>query len=42
VREGVSGNGLPEELQVTREGATRRYEPTVVAMPDRRGPPSAG
>jgi PAS domain S-box-containing protein len=32
-------NGLPEELEVTREGATRRYEPTVVAMPDRQGPP---
>jgi signal transduction histidine kinase len=24
---------------VTREGTTRRYEPTVVAMPDRQGPP---
>ncbi|HEV3014897.1 MAG TPA: histidine kinase N-terminal 7TM domain-containing protein [Actinomycetota bacterium] len=34
-----SGAGLPEELVVTREGATRRYEPTVVAMPDRQGPP---
>jgi PAS domain S-box-containing protein len=32
-------NGLPRELVVTREGATRRYEPTVVAMPDRHGPP---
>jgi PAS domain S-box-containing protein len=31
--------GLLEELVVTREGATRRYEPTVVAMPDRQGPP---
>jgi PAS domain S-box-containing protein len=36
---GAGGNGLPEELVVTREGATRRYEPTVVAMPDREGPP---
>jgi PAS domain S-box-containing protein len=36
---GASPNGRPEELVVTREGATRRYEPTVVAMPDRRGPP---
>ncbi len=39
----AAGNGaagsLPEELVVTREGATRRYEPTVVAMPDRQGPP---
>jgi PAS domain S-box-containing protein len=35
----TGGNGLPEELVVTREGATRRYEPTVVAMPDRQGPP---
>jgi PAS domain S-box-containing protein len=35
----TGGNGLPEELVVTREGATRRYEPTVVAMPDRHGPP---
>jgi PAS domain S-box-containing protein len=35
----AAGNGLPEELVVTREGATRRYEPTVVAMPDRSGPP---
>jgi PAS domain S-box-containing protein len=39
MREEASANGLPEELQVTREGATRRYEPTVVAMPDRQGPP---
>ena len=31
--------GLAEELVVTREGATRRYEPTVVAMADRQGPP---
>jgi PAS domain S-box-containing protein len=38
VRDGpTTGNGLPEELVVTREGATRRYEPTVVAMPDRQG-----
>jgi PAS domain S-box-containing protein len=36
---GGGGNGLPEELVVTREGATRRYEPTVVAMPGREGPP---
>jgi PAS domain S-box-containing protein len=36
---GGGGNGLPEELLVTREGATRRYEPTVVAMPGREGPP---
>jgi PAS domain S-box-containing protein len=35
----VSANGLPEELLVTREGTTRRYEPTVVAMQDRQGPP---
>jgi PAS domain S-box-containing protein len=39
----AAGNGaagsLPGELIVTREGATRRYEPTVVAMPDRQGPP---
>jgi signal transduction histidine kinase len=35
----TAGDGLPEELVVTREGATRRYEPTVVAMPDRQGPP---
>jgi PAS domain S-box-containing protein len=35
----TTGNGLPEELVVTRQGATRRYEPTVVAMPDRQGPP---
>ena len=35
---GAAGS-LPEELVVTREGATRRYEPTVVAMPDRQGPP---
>jgi PAS domain S-box-containing protein len=32
-------DGLPEEVLVTREGVTRRYEPTVVAMPDRQGPP---
>jgi PAS domain S-box-containing protein len=31
--------GLPEELVVTRSGMTHRYEPTVVAMPDRQGPP---
>jgi PAS domain S-box-containing protein len=35
---GAAGS-LPEELVVTREGVTRRYEPTVVAMPDRQGPP---
>jgi PAS domain S-box-containing protein len=35
----TGANGLPEEVIVTREGATRRYEPTVVAMPDRQGPP---
>jgi PAS domain S-box-containing protein len=35
----AGGNGLPQELVVTREGATRRYEPTVVPMPDRQGPP---
>jgi PAS domain S-box-containing protein len=32
-------DGLPEEVLVTREGVTRQYEPTVVAMPDRQGPP---
>jgi PAS domain S-box-containing protein len=31
--------GLPEELVVTRSGMTHRYEPTVVAMHDRQGPP---
>ena len=31
--------GLAEELVVTRKGITRRYEPTVVAMADRQGPP---
>jgi PAS domain S-box-containing protein len=35
----ASANGRPGELVVTRGGVTRRYEPTVVAMPDRRGPP---
>jgi PAS domain S-box-containing protein len=35
----TTANGLREELLVTREGATRRYEPTVVAIPDRQGPP---
>ncbi|HET9560016.1 MAG TPA: histidine kinase N-terminal 7TM domain-containing protein, partial [Actinomycetota bacterium] len=35
----TTSNGLPQELVVTREGTTRRYEPTVVAMPDRQGPP---
>jgi len=35
---GASG-GLPEELVVTRSGMTHRYEPTVVAMSDRQGPP---
>jgi PAS domain S-box-containing protein len=33
------GNGLAQELVVTREGASRRYEPTVLPMPDRQGPP---
>jgi signal transduction histidine kinase len=36
---GTGGNGLPEELVLIRDGATRRYEPTVVAMTDREGPP---
>jgi PAS domain S-box-containing protein len=31
--------GLAEELVVTRGGTTHRYEPTVVPMPDRQGPP---
>ena len=31
--------GLSEELVVTRSGMTHRYEPTVVAMSDRQGPP---
>src|SRR5829696_8984408 len=31
--------GLSEELVVTRSGMTHRYEQTVVAMPDRQGPP---
>jgi PAS domain S-box-containing protein len=35
---GAAG-GLPDELVVTRDGKTQRYEPTVVPMPDRRGPP---
>jgi PAS domain S-box-containing protein len=35
----AAAGGLPEELVVTREGATRRYEPTVVPMPARQGPP---
>jgi PAS domain S-box-containing protein len=35
----AGGNGLPQELVVTREGATRSYEPTVVPMADREGPP---
>jgi PAS domain S-box-containing protein len=30
---------LAEELVITRGGKTQRYEPTVVAMPDRQGPP---
>ena len=33
----TTSNGLPQELVVTRAGTTRRYEPTVVAMPDRPG-----
>jgi PAS domain S-box-containing protein len=35
----TTAGGPPVELVVTREGATRRYEPTVVAMPDRQRPP---
>ena len=35
----ATANGLPEELEVTRDGATRRYEPTVLPMSDRQGPP---
>jgi PAS domain S-box-containing protein len=35
----ATANGLREELLVTREGGPRRYEPTVVAIPDRQGPP---
>jgi PAS domain S-box-containing protein len=35
---GASGR-LAEELVITRGGKTQRYEPTVVAMPDRQGPP---
>ena len=35
----TGGNGLPEEPVVTRAGTTRRYEPTVLAMPDRQRPP---
>jgi PAS domain S-box-containing protein len=31
--------GLAKELVVTRGGTTHRYEPTVVPMPDRQGPP---
>jgi signal transduction histidine kinase len=31
--------GLPEELAVSRDGATRRYELTSVPMPDREGAP---
>jgi PAS domain S-box-containing protein len=31
--------GLAKELVVTRGGTTHRYEPTVVPMPDREGPP---
>jgi signal transduction histidine kinase len=31
--------GLPEELAVSRGGATRRYELTGVPMPDRQGAP---
>jgi PAS domain S-box-containing protein len=38
-RPNAAGNGLPQELVVTREGATRSYEPTVVPMADREGPP---
>jgi PAS domain S-box-containing protein len=34
-----SAGGLAEELVVTRGGMTHRYEPTVVPMPDRQGPP---
>jgi PAS domain S-box-containing protein len=44
VRDPVSASngsvgGLTEELVVTRGGTTHRYEPTVVPMPDRQGPP---
>ena len=39
----ASSNGtsarLAEELVITRGGKSHRYEPTVVAMPDRQGPP---
>jgi PAS domain S-box-containing protein len=35
----TTSNGLPQELVVTKEGVARRYEPTVVAMSDRQGPP---
>ncbi len=36
---GAAAGGLREELVVTRGGKTHRYEPTVVAMTDRQGPP---
>jgi signal transduction histidine kinase len=36
---GATGDRLPEELTLARNGTSRRYEPTVVAMPDRQGPP---
>jgi PAS domain S-box-containing protein len=35
----TTAGGPPVELVVTREGATRRYQPTVVAMADRQRPP---
>jgi signal transduction histidine kinase len=31
--------GLPEDLAVSRDGVTRRYELTAAAMPDREGAP---
>src|SRR5262245_36498316 len=36
VRDPPTTTGLPEELVVTRGGSTHRYEPTVVAIPDRQ------
>jgi PAS domain S-box-containing protein len=33
------GADLAEEVTVARNGTSRRYEPTVVAVPDRQGPP---
>jgi PAS domain S-box-containing protein len=34
-----AGSDLPDELAVARDEVTRRYEPSVVPIPDRRGPP---